>query len=62
MPHWRSDPNLIPPAIIPTPATIPGRAHQHANAERNSSGRRITEYDPWIVDRHVNPFRIGGQH
>jgi hypothetical protein len=52
---------LIPAAIIPTPPVIPGRTNKDPGAEDQRAGQRVGEDYRGIVDRHVDPFGIGGR-
>src|SRR5262249_51724537 len=61
MPRRRTDPDLVPPAVIPAPPVIPSRADENSGAEDQRAGQCVGEDHRGIVNRHVDPFGIGGR-
>lgn len=59
LPYRRTDPDLVPAAIIPAPPVIPGRADKHSSAEDQCAGQSARENSRGIVNRHIDPLWIG---
>src|SRR5262245_15229010 len=59
LPYGRMNPDLIPAAIVPAPAVVPGRADEHSGAEDQRAGQSVREYGGGIVNRHIDPSRVG---
>ena len=53
------DPDIVPAAIVPAPAIVPGRADQDGRAEDQRAGGGGREHVGGIIDRDIDALRLG---